>query len=158
MPRPIFLNKEKVEIRFSTDNFNRTKVLSPMELDRKLRQKRSTKYIEAMTKLDSGGHVMNKEIIRSLINVIREELPEITIEQLPIGFIAKCYLEPPHEVHCLSMDGEIIKHYKSHESLPPLLERARSLAIHGGYAFIEVYHDCLRAVKNDGSISVVKED
>ena len=61
-------------------------------------------------------------------------------------------------MNTLSMDGSIIRHYKSFESLPPLLERARGLAIHGGYVFIEVYRDCLRAVKNDGTISVVKED
>jgi hypothetical protein len=158
VPRPIFLNKEKSETKLSVDSFAPTKVLSPMELDRKLRQKRSSKYMESMTKLDSGGHVANNEIIQSLIVAIREELPEITIDQLPVGIVAKCYLEPPHEVHCLDRDGEIIKHYKSFEPLPPLLERARSLAIHGGYAFIEVYHYCLRAVKNDGTISVVKED
>ena len=158
MPRPIFLNREKTYTNLSVDCFAPTTVLSPMQLERKLRQKRSSKYIEAMTKLDAGGHAENKEIIQALIDAIREEMPEITIDQLPIGIVAKCYLEPPHEVHCLETDGSIIKHYKSFESLPPLLERARSLAIHGGYAFIEVYHDCLRAVKNDGTISVVKED
>lgn len=158
MPRPIFLNREKSETRLSLDSFAPTRVLSPMELDRKLRQKRSLKYLEIITKLDAGGHAANKELIQSLIDAIREELPEINIDQLPIGIVAKCYLEPPHEVHCLDSVGSIIKHYKTFEPLPPLLERARSLAIHSGYAFIEVYHDCLRAVKNDGTISLVKED
>lgn len=158
MPRPILLNKEKGETRLSVDRFAPTTVFSPMELDRKLRQKRSAKYLDAMTKLDGGGHVTNKEIIKSLLDVLREELLEISIEQFPVGIIAKCYLEPPHDVHCLDMEGGIIRHYKSFESLPPLLERARGLALHGGYAFIEVYHDCLRAVKKDGAISVVKED
>lgn len=158
MPRPILLNKERSETKLSLDSFTPAKVLSPMELDRKLRQKRSPKYIEIITKLDAGGHTVNKEFIQSLIDAIREELPEISIDQLPIGIVAKCYLEPPHEVHCLDRDGSIIKHYKYFEALPPLLERARSLAIHSGYAFIEVYHDCLRAVKNDGTISLVKED
>ena len=158
MPRPILLNKERSETKLSLDSFAPAKVFSPMELDRKLRQKRSAKYIEAMTRLDAGGHIANKELIKSLIDAIREELPEISIDQLPIGIVAKCYLEPPHEVHCLDRDGSIIKHYKSFEPLPPLMERARSLANHSGYAFIEVYRNCLRAVKHDGTISLVKED
>jgi len=158
MARPILLNKEQSVTKLSTTSFTPMTVTSPMELDRKLRQKRSTKYMQAITKLDSGGHVPNSSLIQSLIDAIIEELPEITIEQLPIGIVAKCYLEPPHDVHCLDAAGSIIKHYKSHESMPPILEKARGLALHGGYAFIEVYRDCLRAVKSDGNITVVKED
>ena len=158
MLRRILSKKEKSSHKLSLDNFVPTKSFPPMELERKLRKRRSAKYIEIITKLDSGEHLENRSLIESLIVAIREELPEITIDQLPIGIVAKCYLEPPHEVHCLDREGSIIQHYKSYESLPPPLERARSLAMHGGYAFIEVYHDCLRAVKDDGTISVVKED
>ena len=39
--------------------------------------------------------------------------------------------------------------------MPPLFERARSLARHNTYRFIEVYADSLRAVSEDGSVSVL---
>lgn len=158
MARPILLSRDQNATNFSTTNFTPMTVTSPMELDRKLRQKRSSKYMEAITKLDSGGHTPNTALIRALIDAIIEELPEITIEQLPLGIVAKCYLEPPHDVHCLDREGSIINHYKSFESMPSALEKARGLAIHGCYVFVEVYRDCLRAVKKDGTITVVKED
>lgn len=50
----------------------------------------------------------------------------------------------------------IIRHYKSFEALPPLLERARSLALYPSYAFIEVYADKLIAVSPNGDTSMVK--
>ena len=156
MPRPIIFDNQKNNQLLSVENSIR-KNMSPMELDRKLRQKRSSKYIQQMTKLDAGDHIANKGILQALIDIIKEELPEVTIDALPTGIVAKCYLDPPYEVHCLDITGNIIKHYKTFESLPPELERARSLAVHGGYAFIEVYRDCLRAIKDDGSVSVVKE-
>ena len=53
------------------------------------------------------------------------------------------------------MTGEIIEHYKSGQSLPGGLEKARSIAMRGGYEFIEVYSDCCRAVSSNGSVSVI---
>jgi hypothetical protein len=38
--------------------------------------------------------------------------------------------------------------------MPPLFERARALALHPSYAFVEVYSDVLRAVSVDGSVAV----
>lgn len=158
MPRPLIHGGlQKTDSRLTVTNAEPIIALSPLELERRLRQKRSSKYVENMTKLDAGGHVCNHQFIQSLLDVLREELPEISIEQLPLGIVAKCYLQPPYEVHCLDRDGSIIQHFRTFEPLPPLLEKARELAIHGGYAFIEVYYDCLRAVKDDGNVSVVKE-
>ena len=39
--------------------------------------------------------------------------------------------------------------------MPDGLESARSIAIRGGYEFIEVYHDCFRCVSSNGSVAVV---
>lgn len=157
MARTILMNREQSSTKLSATGFAPMTVTSPMELDRKLRQKRSTKYMQAIAKLDSGGHIPNSALIKSLIDAIIEELPEITIDQLPLGIVAKCYLEPPHDVHCLDREGSILWHYKRYESMPAPLEKARGVALNGGYDFIEVYRDCLRAVKSDGTIAVIKE-
>lgn len=133
-----------------------TVLLSPKAIEDRLRQRRSKAYIEAMTKLDAGGHVHNRAALDALVAAIQTELPEITIEHLPIGIVAKCYLGAPHEVHTLDRVGEIIRHYKTTESLPPLMERGRSLALHPGYAFIEIYSDKLIAVADNGDTSIVK--
>jgi hypothetical protein len=109
-----------------------------------------------MKKLDAGGHATTREALSALLSAIRSELPELTIEHLPVGIVAKCYLGSPHEVHTLDRDGSIIRHYKTFESLPPLMERGRSLALHPDYAFIEIYVDKLIAVADNGDTSIVK--
>lgn len=131
-------------------------LLSPKAVEDRLRQRRSGAYVDAMKKLDAGGHVNTRESLDALLSAIRSELPELTIECLPVGIVAKCYLGPPHEVHTLDRGGSIIRHYKSFEPLPPLMERGRSLALHPGYAFIEVYADKLIAVAVNGDTSIVK--
>ena len=54
------------------------------------------------------------------------------------------------------MSGGIIEHYQKGEPLPDGMERARALAMHGAYAFIEVYSDILRVIGKDGSVAVVR--
>jgi hypothetical protein len=41
--------------------------------------------------------------------------------------------------------------------MPPLYERARALALHPSYLFIEIYPDTLRAISIDGSVSVIEK-
>ena len=74
-----------------------------------------------------------------------------------LGFVSICYLGKPYEVHTLDMTGNIIQHYKSGQSLPGGLERARGIALHGGHDYIEVYANCLRAISSDGSVAVIEE-
>lgn len=133
-----------------------TLLLSPKAIEDRLRQRRSGAYVEAMKKLDAGGHATTREALDALLSAIRSELPELTIEHLPVGIVAKCYLGPPHEVHTMDRDGSIIRHYKTFEPLPSLMERGRSLALHPGYAFIEIYVDKLIAVADNGDTSIVK--
>ena len=59
------------------------------------------------------------------------------------------------EIHTLDIMGEIIEHYKVGEMLPNGLEKARNVAMRGGYDFIEVYVDCCRAISSDGTVSVI---
>lgn len=130
---------------------------SQYEIERRLRQRRSSKYIEAMTGLDAESHVISEAVAEQIINAIKQELPEISFEHQPVGIVARCYLEPPYEVHCLDKEGAIIKHYKSYDDLPPLLEKARTIALHKDYAFVEVYYDCIIAVKHDGNVAVISQ-
>ncbi|MET0264327.1 MAG: hypothetical protein ABW202_01830 [Duganella sp.] len=130
--------------------------LSSEQVESRLRQKRSPAYIEAISKLDAGGHIQSRESINALLAAIETELPEVSIDSWPTGYVAKCYLGKPYEVHTLDRAGSIINHYKAGETLPGGMERARGLAEHGGYAFIEVYSDKLIAVAASGDISLVK--
>lgn len=129
--------------------------MDKMKLDRLLRKTRSKEYMEALHKLDAGGHVHNQQKVNEIIDTIKNEFPEVEISGVLLGFVSICYLGKPYEVHTLDMTGQIIEHYKSGQILPGGLEKARSIALRGGYDFIEVYVDCCRCVSATGAVSVV---
>lgn len=130
--------------------------LNPAELQARLRQRRSTGYVEAMTRLDAGGHVHGKAATEALTEAIRQEFPDVHVEAWPLGIIAKCFLGAPYEVHTLSCSGTIIQHFKGGEALPQGMEQARSLARNGYYAFIEVYTDKMIAVGVNGQTAIIE--
>ena len=162
MPKPM-LNRPQTQTKsdsiLSTKqqrvSNQQTKQMSKMELDRLLRKPRSKEYMEMMHKLDAGGHVHNKHKVDEIMNAIRMEFPEVDIKGILLGYVSICYLGKPYEVHVLDVNGEIIEHYKAGEPLPNGMEKARGIAMHGGYEFIEVYVDCCRAVRADGTVSVI---
>jgi len=129
--------------------------LSKGELESRLRQRRSSNYIRAVTELDAGCHCQDPRAVEALIAVIQQELPEVTIDKLPIGIVSRCCLGEDYEVHTLDRTGGIIQHYRRRHSLPTLLERSRSLALHSEYLFVEVYVDSLVAVRAGGETSIV---
>ena len=125
-------------------------------ISNRVREARSIEYVTAMSDLDSGGHVEKRGHFDSLVSKIRSELSEVPSNQLPIGIVARCYLGVPYEVHIVDIGlSQIIKHFCRGEPMDPVFERARSLAQHSAYEFVEVYRDHLVAVKGDGSVSVV---
>jgi hypothetical protein len=130
--------------------------LSQDQINARLRIKRSTAYLEAIGRLDAGGHTHNRQAVDALVAAITEEFPDVTIDQQPLGIVSRCYLGAPYEVHTLDRAGNIIQHFKSFESLPPLLAKGRALAMHGQYAFVEVYLDKVIAVTSNGDTSIVK--
>ena len=132
--------------------------IDTLTLQRILRKKRSQKYMKAMKSLDAGGHVHNQEKVNELINVIREEFPEVELinSGVLIGILAKCYLGFPYEVHTLNFTlSSIIEHYKRGEMLPEGMEKARAMAVRGMYEYIEVYKDYCCAVSSDGTVSII---
>ena len=160
MPKPILNSyqsqKQTQESNIMTSNLKQPQI-DKLSLDRLLRKSRSKEYMDTIHQLDAGGHVHNKKEVNEIINTIKSEFPDVDINGILLGFVAKCYLGVPYEAHTLDLVGEIIEHYKRGETLPGGLDKAKSIALHGGYDFIEVYTDCCRAISSNGSVSVIKD-
>ena len=158
MPKPILNSyqsqKQTQASHIMTSNLKQPQI-DKLSLDRLLRKSRSKEYMDAIHQLDAGGHVHNKKEVNEIINTIKSEFPDVDINGILLGFVAKCYLGAPYEAHTLDLVGEIIEHYKRGEMLPGGLDKAKSIALHGGYDFIEVYTDCCRAISSNGSVSVI---
>jgi len=129
--------------------------MDKMKMDKLLRKTRSKEYMDAIHKLDAGGHVHNQNKVNAIIDTIKSEFPEVEITGILLGYVAVCYLGKPYEVHTLDIVGGVIEHYKSGQPLPGGMEKARSIAMRGGYDFIEVYVDCCRAISSNGVVSVI---
>ena len=160
MPKPMLIpsqsQKQTQVSHIMTSNLKQPQI-DKLSLDRLLRKSRSKEYMDAIHQLDAGGHVHNKKEVNEIINTIKSEFPDVDINGILLGFVAKCYLGAPYEAHTLDLVGEIIEHYKRGETLPGGLDKAKSIALHGGYDFIEVYTDCCRAISSNGSVSVIKD-
>lgn len=162
MPRPIIGISKNSEIQphnilsaiYNHEEQNVQKI-DKMELDRILRRTRSSQYMDAMHKLDVGGHVHNQDKVNYIIDIIKKEFPEVQIAGILLGCVSICYLGKPYEVHTIEITGGIIEHYKAGQALPGGLEKARNIAMRGGYEFIEVYVDCCRAISSNGAVSVI---
>jgi len=111
--------------------------------------------MDALGALDAGGHVHNQDKVNEIINTLKNEFPELELGGVLLGYVATCYLGKPYEVHTLDTVGGIIEHYKAGHPLPLGMEKARSIAMRGGYSTIEVYVDCCRAISSDGTVSVI---
>lgn len=119
--------------------------------DRDALKKRSEKYLNLIKGIDTEliSETKGKE---ELMAKIYEEFGTAELANLPLGILAKCYLGHPHEVHTLDLIGsQIIKHYKIGEPLPDHFEKARTLAKHTAYAFVEVYKDKLILILEGGA-------
>ena len=160
MPKPMLIpsqSQKQTQVSHIMTSKLKQPQIDKLSLDRLLRKSRSKEYMDAIHQLDAGGHVHNKKEVNEIINTIKSEFPDVDINGILLGFVAKCYLGAPYEAHTLDLVGEIIEHYKRGETLPGGLDKAKSIALHGGYDFIEVYTDCCRAISSNGSVSVIKD-
>lgn len=163
MPRPMLRSPQKSETQtnnilsatYNPQQKQQSQQIDKMKLDRLLRKTRSKAYMDALHRLDAGGHVHNQQKVNEIIHTIKQEFPEIELAGILLGYVSVCYLGKPYEVHTLDISGGIIEHFKSGQTLPNGLEKARSIAIRGGYDFIEVYVDCCRAVSANGTVAVI---
>lgn len=119
--------------------------------DREILKTRSEGYLKLIKGLDVEllAETRGKE---EFMAKIHDEFGTAELANLPLGILAKCYLGHPHEVHTLDLSGgHIIQHYKIGESLPDHFEKARTLAKHNAYAFVEVFKDKLILIREDGT-------
>ena len=113
---------------------------------------RSRAYLAAIAGLDPSGQVGRVDV-DDIVDRIHKEFTDAWAS-VPLGIVGRCYLGAPYEVHTLTMDGEIIAHYRTGEALPGPLERARELVGTDAYLAIEVYPDRLVHIRTDGSVIV----
>ena len=158
MNRPIITaSKTKNDPLVISPQSRQKSMLPARERTRVLDRKRSDRYVKVMTTLDAGGHVSTAESAKCIIDAIHAELPEITVDEFPIGIVSRCYLGSPYEVHTLDLAGGIIEHYEVYKVLPSDLEKARSLSLHPQYILVEVYRNGeMRAVRQNGDIEYVE--
>jgi hypothetical protein len=157
MARPI-IGASKIEISGSSNGQRRITLQAGVReplLAKRLREKRSTLYVATFSKIDAGAYQSDQAALDSLLQTISSEFPELGIDQVPLGIVSRCFLGTPFEVHICDFHGEIVQHFEAYHSMSPPFERARSLALHRAYEFIEVFPDKLRAIAADGSVSVV---
>jgi hypothetical protein len=119
--------------------------------DRDILRKRSATYIKLFSSLDHKS-LTDVQGWNELMHAVHEEFGTTELANLPLGIVGKCFLGESYEVHILDLSGsQIIKHFKTSEVMPSDFEKARSLAMHNSYCFIEVYTDKLVLVREDGS-------
>lgn len=122
--------------------------------DNAVLQKRSKRYMDALTKIDTIKSA-NSDEMQDLLHIVQEEFDAAKYADLPLGIIAKCFLGHPHEVHTVDLIGkQLITHYNIGDALPSNFEKARNLANHKAYAFVEVYRDKIILIREDGTASL----
>ena len=150
MPRQILHTKASIDIDLNK-SINTELRSGSVTSDRVLLQKRSNKYLQALTKLDLGTLTATHGLAE-LVDKLKEEFGALGITEYPLGVVSKCYLGHPYEVHVLDLGGEqIINHYKIGEPLPAMLEKARNLALNNAYEMIEVYANKMILINRDGT-------
>ncbi|MGK6343300.1 hypothetical protein ACMGDK_13745 [Chryseobacterium sp. DT-3] len=119
--------------------------------NRDILKKRSEKYLNLIKTMDTELLIETRGK-EEMMAKIHEEFGSAQLADLPVGILAKCYLGHPYEVHTLDLSaGQIIKHYTIGEPLPQHFEKARTLAKHNAYLFVEVYKDKLILIREDGT-------
>jgi hypothetical protein len=122
----------------------------------RLRRPRTPALLAAVARLDAGTHAGDPAALAELLAAVAGEFADLELDQQPLGLVAACRLGPPYEVHICDLTGSIVEHFETFRAMPPLYERARSLARHPSYCVIEVYRNVLRAVARDGAVAVLE--
>lgn len=153
MTRRILQGPQSISHSRTGVSASRSSPATRAQLESRLRQKRSARYLEAIRRLDAGTHVADRDALKSLLEEIGREFPDLTLDQCPLGIVSTCYLGAPYQVHVCDLGGEIIEHYETFRPMPAPFESARNLALHPSYAFVEVYADGCRTVSADGTVA-----
>lgn len=170
MPKPIINNQFDQKLKLDNSDIleQRVKVKSP---ELAFRKQRPASYVNILKNLDIQGKQMTPEKIKEIVESVQNSCPEIVLEDSFLGVLGKCFLGGSYDVHTLSINEifgldevtklpgygrMILKHYTTNESLPPELEKGRSLARNPAYAFVEIYTTKLIAVNPNGSTAIIQ--
>ena len=148
--------KQESVLESQTMQAENQRQLSSEEISLRLRQPRSEAYMQAISRLDAGGTTMNSHLYEEIKDILREEMGDRHLFDILLGIVAVCHLGGDYEVHTLDLNQNIIYHYRAGEAMPDGLEKARNLALFGGYTCVEVYQDCCRGIYEDGTVSVIR--
>jgi hypothetical protein len=98
---------------------------------------RHSGLFEAIRRLDVMGDETER---RALADWIRGEYErEYEFADVPLGFVATCYLGPPYVDHRLDLSASIVDHFSAAQTMPAPFEEARMNVRSGAYEFVEVY-------------------
>lgn len=117
---------------------------------------RSPEFVETISRIDVDGLELSAAAQKAVRDAIRTEFGRIPAPDRPIAILARCYLGHPYEVHLVSFADAAVDHFKIGRPLHLSVKRARQLARHSAYAFIEVYERQLRAVARDGAVTTLQ--
>ncbi len=149
-------HKTMARIILQNDNVNfdtgkKKTVTTGFISDRDILKKRSKIYLDLIAGLDANTLTDTKGM-DELMKAIQEEFGTAELTSLPLGIVSKCFLGHPYEVHTLDLSGsQIIKHYKTNETMEADFEKARTVAKHNAYAMVEVYKDKIILIRKDGT-------
>lgn len=115
------------------------------------RKPRHSGLFEAVARLDAS---IDAAARRELADWIRDQYAQ-DYPEVPLGFVARCYLGPPFVDHRLSLMQSIVEHYQPADSVPHPFGGARMMARLGSYEFVEVYSNgTFIPVRTDGTVDV----
>lgn len=131
------------------------RILKEEELQSRLRRKRGMQYLDALRSLDKGEFHADSKCYQEVIEAIGAEFSDFEPTQWPIGYVSRCFLGDPYEVHILNLLNQIVEHFKRGKPMPSPFEGARSLTMHKDYVFVEVYANFYIAIDGQGRAAVL---
>ncbi len=163
MPNPILKSPQLLTsnvnaLNATTSSQNRTSatlINNPTLVKQILRKRRSKQYLDAIQKLDAGGTLPNPKLAKEILQVIKNEFPDIAIENILLGCMAICHLGNPLEVHTIEANNPVIVHVPHNYPMGTAMEKARSLSLMTDYICVEIYSNELRAISTNGIVSVI---
>ena len=98
---------------------------------------RSAELIAAIHQIDAS---IDDAVNRDLADWIRDEYQQqFGSDDIPLGFVAVCYLGPPRVEHQLNLMHRITGHFSAAQPMPQPFQQCRMLVRSGSYEYVEVY-------------------